>query len=283
MPNLKEIKNRIKSIESIHQLTKAMKLIASSKIRKMELQFKACRPYAQLLVEIMSQIYTANKEITHPFLNSSNFSNKVGVIVIASDKGLCGGYNNSVFKRAEQLFEELREQGKKYAVYAVGMKSLRYFKYRSHEILFTKDNSLSLPLSDQLYNKVSYDFLDGQIDSAYIVAPVAYSRSSYEVEVTPFLPFAIEMAELENNNFIFEPSVEQSIDLLLPLLLRRELSVKLAGAQYAEYVARIIAMTNACDNAESLVSDLRLSYFRARQAAITTEILEVSAGAAQES
>jgi len=282
MGNLKEIKNRMKSVESIRQITKAMKMVASSRIHKVEQLYKARKPYTEQLNKIMSNIMGSTQEFSHPLTQEREEIDAIGLLVITGDKGLCGAYNNSIIKSADRMRRKFENDGLKVVNYLVGSKVIKHFDRRGLE------NLMSIPFwnpddefAEKIFKKISADFLSGVFDILYIISANAKSRSSYTIEEKQFLPFVSDIKSSGESEFLFEPSVETAVSLIVPLILKQKLATTLVGSRYTEYAARIIAMTNATENAESLAEELRLKYFRARQAAITTEILEVSSAAVQ--
>lgn len=281
MANLKEIKSRIKSIESIHQITKAMKMVASSRINKAESLYRARAPYTEQLNKIMANIQ-GQGEFSHPLIEERETINNVGILVITGDKGLCGAYNNSIIRISDRLKRKFELDGIKVINYLIGSKVCKYFDRRGlpsalSERSWTPDDEFS----ERIFARLSSDFMSGVFDALYVVGAEPKSRTSYSISEWRFLPFESSEEYLSEGDFVFEPSAEKAINLIVPLILKQKLATALIAARYAEYSARIIAMTNATDNAEKLVEELRLNYFRARQAAITTEILEVSSAAVQ--
>ncbi len=282
MGNLKEIKNRIKSVESIHQITKAMKMVASSRIHKVESLLRARGPYTAQLKKIMGSISGQMGDFTHPLMNDDGNYSKVAILAVTGEKGLCGAYNNSIIRNVERLRRKFENDGCDVLNYVIGSKIVKHFDRRGYECAFKMSSwNPDDDFADELFTRLSSDFVKGVFDVLYIVSGTAKSRSAYTISEQQYLPFVAEVSESGDESFVFEPSLEKSVELIVPMLLKQILVTTLLSARYAEYAARIVAMTNATDNAEKLAEELRLNYFRARQAAITTEILEVSAAAAQ--
>lgn len=295
MGNLKEIKNRIASVQSISKITKAMKMVASSKIPKAQALFKAREPYTKQLVSIMKKIDAVASEISHPLMTDCREHKRIGVLVISSDKGLCGSYNTNIMKLVSKFQDEILEKGCEPVYYVIGTKArnvLSRGKWGFHD--FSPDPKKAPDnaddMADAIYSRLASDFESGVFDVLYIIYALAKSKSSYEPHRAKLLPFnpyddAEDASDSDSSDdagdIIFEPSAELALSLLLPMALKQKIATAILSAKYAEYGARIVAMTNATDNAEKLVDELRLSFFRARQDAITTEILEVSAAAAQ--
>ncbi len=284
MGNLKEIKNRIASVLSICQITRAMKMIASSKISKAEALLKARIPYTKHLVSIMSEVSRQTSEVVHPLMSDEREHKKIGIFVVTSDKGLCGAYNMNVLKKAEELYYDCIESDCEPVLYLLGTKAtLQYDRRKIPYRWGRQDWEADDDFADILYSMLVRDFLDGVFDILHIIYASAKSRASYVVVEKQLLPFEPEFDDEQDSsgNVIFEPSAEEAVNLIVPMTLKQIIITALLDARFAEYGSRIVAMTNATENAEQLVSDLRLKFFRARQEAITTEILEVSAAAAQ--
>lgn len=282
MGNLKEIKTRIASVQSISQITKAMKMVASSKIGKAEALLKARTPYTKQLVSIMSCLFNQLDEITHPLMTDFHQHQKIGILVITSEKGLCGAYNGNVLKDASKFMNRLDKEGYETVAYLLGAKAVKYFDRRDIPCRWSSAEwDAEDEFADKLFLMLVDDYMKEIFDVLYIIHATANSKSSYKVERKKYLPFAPEVKPSGNENFIFEPSVELAVDLIVPMTLKQILVTAMLESRYAEYGARIVAMTNATENAEKLVDELRMSFFRARQEAITTEILEVSLAAVQ--
>ena len=286
MGNLKEIKNRQASVKSISQITKAMKMIASSKISKAESMVKAGVPYAEQLVYIMGKIAENTKEISHPLLEKRSDVKNVGILIITSDKGLCGSYNTNIMKMSSNFCYELKLNGKNPIIYILGTKAKNYYDRRKIPYKWGKANWVTdCDFADEMYLMFAKDFKENVFDEFHIIYASAKSKASYKVKNIQYLPFVPEIKEENSSkkagNCVFEPSTEMAVNLLVPMALKQLLLTALLDARYSEYGARIVAMTNATDSAEKLSDELRLSFFRARQEAITTEILEISSAAAQ--
>lgn len=286
MSNLKEIKARISSVESVYQIAKAMKMVASSRIKKYETLLVSRRPYTENLAKIMRQIFSAAVEVNHALSSSHGDGNKVGILIVTSEKGLCGAYNNNILKMAERFAKSLQEQGKEIVYYVLGTKAVKYCERRGIGVKWSRSLWVGGDdLGEELYSLIYEDFLAGVFDLFYIASAHAIGKASYDTGCSQFLPFSAQLQEEDSSaegvDFLIEPSVEKAMELIVPLYLKQSLTSFLVESRYVEYSARLTAMTNATDNAEKLIEELRLNFFRARQSAITTEILEVSAAAAQ--
>lgn len=280
MANVRDIKNRIKSIENIQQITKAMKMVASARIKKVERALKSRRPYCERLFEIIDEVMSQLDEPdAHPLLekHQENGEGALALLVVTADKGLCGGYNMNVLRAADRF---IRRSGRKVRLYVVGNKALRYFTRKLHAIdreyvLWEPGESLAREIAFFLAG----EFIGRRFDELWCVYTQCVSLLSQNVVEEPILPLRRCNENGREAADIFEPSPAATLELLLPRYFKELIMRILLDAKTAELSARINAMANATENAESVVDELRLNYYRARQDAITTEILEVTSGA----
>jgi F-type H+-transporting ATPase subunit gamma len=278
MPNVKEIKNRIKSIQNIQQITKAMKMIASARIKKSDRLLRARRPFCASLLDFVHDVVTQFDEARHGLLEEREIR-KIGVLVITGDKGLCGAYNVNVMRRAERFLKNPPE-GKKVLLYVVGTKAMRYFSRRfnnieKHYVSWEPTDELA----EEMANFFSEEFARGAFDELVCFYTQSVSLMTQQVTDERILPLPLEEKDAHIPHYILEPWPEALLNILLPYCLRELLVRILLDARTAELSARINAMSNATENAEKFVDELRLNYFRARQETITTEILEITSGA----
>ncbi|MGV8124129.1 MAG: ATP synthase F1 subunit gamma [Candidatus Xenobiia bacterium LiM19] len=280
MANVRDIKNRIKSIENIQQITKAMKMIASARIKKVERSLKSRKPYCERLFEIIDEVMSQLDEPgVHPLLEKrqENGDGALALLVITADKGLCGGYNMNIIRAAERF---IRKSGKTVRLYVVGNKAFRYFSRKLYTIdkeyvVWDPNESLARDLAFYLAG----EYINGRFDELWCVYTQCLSLLSQNVVEEPLLPLRRREIEIRDTTYVFEPSPAATLELLLPRYFKELIMRLLLDARTAELSARINAMANATENAESVVDELRLNYYRARQDAITTEILEVTSGA----
>jgi F-type H+-transporting ATPase subunit gamma len=277
MSSLKDIKNRIKSVRNIQQITKAMKMVAASRIRKAEDQLKAARPYADKLKEVVFDLTSGIDDVLHPLMEVRQVEN-VAVMVVSSDKGLCGAYNNNLLRIA---WKELSETPPERLI-AIGAKANKYLARRAvkpdeKEIGWEPEFELA-----ERYALLLTDwFVSGQVDQVVVFYTQAVSSMTQEPVREVVLPLQKEGLDQEVGAipYDFEPSAEVALDVLLPRYVRNVIFKILMEAKVAELAARLKAMSNATDNADKLADELTLKFFRLRQEAITTEILEISSGA----
>lgn len=311
MPNLKAIRDRIKSVKDTRKITEAMRLVAAAKVRRAQEQVMASRPFADRLAQVLYglQMRLRFEDANLPLLVKRPVKT-VGLLVITGDRGLCGSYNTNVIRRAKERTEELEAEGIKYTLVIVGRKAAQYFQRRGYPIDAVYSGLEQIPSASeasQIANELLSLFLSETVDRVELIYTKFVSLISSKPVVQTLLPLdpqGLETADdeifrlttrgshLEVNrekvtpnlpalpsDMIFEQDPIQILDALLPLYLNNQLLRALQEAAASELAARMTAMNNASDNAQALIGALTLSYNKARQAAITQEILEVVAGA----
>lgn len=277
MSSLRDLKNRIKSVRNIQQITKAMKMVAAARIKKAEDQLKAARPYADKLKEVVFDLTSGMDEVLHPLMEVRPVNN-VAIIVVSSDKGLCGAYNNNLLKMA---WPELSTRPPSKLV-AIGSKVNKYLARRSVQPEISKVNwAPEFELAEEYAVLLTDWFVSGEIDQVVVYYTQAVSAMTQEPVREVILPLEKEgiSDEVGAIPYSFEPSAEKALDILLPRYLRNVVFKILMEAKVSELAARLKAMSNATDNADKLAGELTLEFFRVRQEAITNEILEISGGA----
>ncbi|MBD2022095.1 F0F1 ATP synthase subunit gamma [Leptolyngbya sp. FACHB-36] len=311
MANLKLIRDRIQSVKNTKKITEAMRLVAAAKVRRAQEQVIATRPFADRLAQVLYGLQTRLRfeEANLPLLRNRDVKT-VGLLVISGDRGLCGAYNTNVIRRAENRAKELKAEGLDYRYVLVGRKSTQYFQRRDQLIDGTYTGLEQVPtaaeaseIADQLLSL----FLSETVDKVELVYTRFVSLISSRPVIQTLLPLdpqGLEAADDEifrltsrggqfqverqavtteartfPQDMIFEQDPLQILDALLPLYLNNQLLRALQESAASELAARMTAMSNASDNAKELIKGLSLSYNKARQAAITQEILEVVGGA----
>lgn len=277
--SMKDIKRRIRSISSTKQITKAMELVASAKLRKARQKLEMTRPYYQTLVRSIREILSSTTGIRHPLLEKREVKNKA-FIVITGDRGLAGGYNSNVIKLAESQIDD-KERA---VILAVGLKGRDYFKRRDYNIV---GEFLNISEEPQFIDASSIGSLaielykDGKVDEVNLVYTRFKSAMSQEPTILKLLP--VENIEEEDKGprtlIEYEPSPEVVLDYLIPKYIHSAIYGALIESSASEQGARRTAMESATDNAEEMIEDLALKYNRARQASITQEISEIVGGA----
>lgn len=277
MSSLKDIKNRIKSVRNIQQITKAMKMVAASRIRKAEDQLKAARPYADKLKEVVFDLTAGMDEVLHPLMEVRPVKN-VAVLVVSSDKGLCGAYNNNLLRIVWKEIEETPP----HKLVTIGAKVAKYLARRAVKPESVKINwEAEFDLAQEYAYMVTDWFVSGEVDQVVVYYTQAVTSMTQEPVREVILPLQKEGLDQEAGSipYDFEPSAQVALEVLLPRYVRNVIFRILMEAKVAELAARLKAMSNATDNADKLADELTLQFFRLRQEAITTEILEISSGA----
>ena len=285
---LKEVRNRIQSVQSTQQITKAMKMVSAAKLRRAQDAILQMRPYAQKLQEMLGNIIGSAEGDINMALAKERAVEKVLIIVITSDRGLCGGYNSNLIKMAKQIIHSKYEaQNKKGNVQLLplGKKGYEHFTKNKFKVIDRYWDIFSHLTFDEVAatSKFAMDaFAAGEFDAVEVVFSEFKNAGTQQFIAEQFLP--VKKAETKQGetraDFIFEPDKTVLIEELMPKILNTQLYKAMLDANASEHGARMTAMDKATDNAEELLKDLKISYNRARQAAITTELTEIVSGAA---
>ena len=274
----KDIKNRIRSMESTKQITKAMEMVAASKLRQAQNRITASRPYFEILSNTISDIVATNRDFTSPYLRKRE-GNRVLFVVIAGDRGLAGGYNSNVIKLAVS-----RMEGKEATVLPIGKKAVDYFRSKGYALLAeTYAEAADVDIGDcfSIAKLLSKVWLAGNFDEIHVAYTNFVSVLSQTADVRQLLPLIPEEREATESRCVtlYEPEPEEVFASIVPEYLGGIVYGALCESRCAEQAARRTAMDSATSNAEDMIADLSLKYNRARQAAITQEITEIVAGA----
>ena len=284
---LRIVRRRIRSVQSTKKITRAMELIASSRIVRAQSRVEASRPYAEQLTKAMEDVASRSASVDHPLLEHREHATKIGVLVITSDRGLAGAYNANVLKIAEQHLREIRAGGKEPALYVVGKKGVGYFRFRGVPIRDSWQGFSEVPpyeKAEVVGRQLIKDFADETIDELYC----AYTdfRSAFTLRATSkrFLPIAPEEVtgtarDTVPAEYLFEPEPAEILEHLLPQYVITKVYAALLESAASENASRRRAMKAATDNADDLIKVLTRQANRARQDEITTEILEIVGGA----
>ncbi|MEM1366422.1 MAG: F0F1 ATP synthase subunit gamma [Cyanobacteria bacterium P01_H01_bin.15] len=311
MPNLKAIRDRIKSVKNTRKITEAMRLVAAAKVRRAQEQVTSTRPFADNLAKVLYNLQNRLRmeDVDLPLLKERQV-NTVGLMVITGDRGLCGAYNSNAIKKVETRIEELKADGIDYQLIVVGRKAAQYFKRREAPIAATftaLEQIPTAPEATKIGDELLSLFLSGAVDRVEMIFTRFVSLINSSAAVQTLLPLSPQGLETQDDemfrltsragsldverstvtpemseyprDMIFEQDPAQILDALLPLYLNNQLLRALQESAASELAARMTAMNNASDNAAELAKNLTLSFNKARQAAITQEILEVVAGA----
>ena len=285
---LKEVRNRIKSVQSTQQITKAMKMVSAAKLRRAQDAIVQMRPYAKKLQEMLSNIVSNSENDSSMALAAERPVEKVLLIVITSDRGLAGAFNSNVIKLAKAtIASNYPEQFRKgnVTIWGVGKKGYEHFARLNYKTDATfKDIFLNLTFENvqQLSEAAMKAFSEKEFDVVEIVYSQFKNAATQAFEVERFLPIpkVEKKAGATKADFIFDPSREELVAELMPKILNTQLYKAVLDAHASEHGARMTAMDKASDNANELLKTLKISYNRARQAAITTELTEIVSGAA---
>jgi F-type H+-transporting ATPase subunit gamma len=297
---LRELRGRIRSAGSIKKITKAQELIATSRIAKAQARVEAARPYAGEITNMLTELAGASA-LDHPLLVERESPKRAGVLVVSSDRGLCGAYNANVLRRSEELFSLLREEGKEPIVYTVGRKAMGYYNFRGRDVVESWSGFSERPTYEQareIAEVLVSAFMSGAddegddagedgilgVDELHIVFTEFKSMLSQSAEARRVAPMVIEYVEDAPDEgprtlFSFEPSAETLFDALLPRYVATRVYSALLEAAASESASRRRAMKSASDNADDLIKALTLESNRERQAQITQEISEIVGGA----
>ena len=282
----KEIRDKIKSVQSTAKITKAMEMVAASKMRKAQDRMLAARPYAEKIRSVVAHISKANLEYKHPFTIERDVK-RVGYIVISSDRGLCGGLNINIFRRVMSDLVEWDGKGAEIDIACIGSKGLGYFRRQGANIVSEASNLGDAPSLKDLVGAVKVmlkAYEDGKIDRLYVIGNKFVNTMTQQPTVQQLLPIeADEAAAAEVPalfDYIYEPEAKPVLDVVLERYVESQIYQNVVENVACEQSARMIAMKSATDNAGDLIKELQLVFNKARQAAITQEISEIVSGAA---
>lgn len=280
----KEIRNQIGSIKSTQKITSAMEMVAASKMRKAQERMKATRPYAEKMRQVIGHIAKSNKDYVHPFMREREV-NRVGYIVISSDRGLCGGLNGNAFKLLVREMKQWKDKGVETDLCAIGQKGASFFRSYGGNVVAALTHLGDNPSAEKLIGnvKVMLDaFEDGKIDRLYVIYNEFVNTMTQQPKSKQLLPLPESQDEEVGHqwNYIYEPDSLPILDGLLPRYIESQVYQGVVENLACEQAARMIAMKSATDNAGSIIDELQLAYNKARQAAITQEISEIVSGAA---
>jgi F-type H+-transporting ATPase subunit gamma len=285
----KEIRGKIKSVENTKKITKAMEMVAASKMRKAQDRMRAARPYSEKVRNITANLATANPEYTHAFMaNAKNVKAKaVGFIVVTTDKGLCGGMNTNVLRQVTQKTRELEAAGNRIEVVAIGNKGLGFLNRIGVKVVSSVTQIGDTPHLEKLIGpiKVMLDaYQDGQLDAVYLCYTKFINTMRQEPVVEQLLPLPAGQLKADEGghswDYIYEPDAQVVIDELLMRYVEALIYQSVAENLASEQSARMVAMKAATDNAGNVIGELKLVYNKTRQAAITKELSEIVSGAA---
>jgi F-type H+-transporting ATPase subunit gamma len=281
MPSLKDLRKRVRTVKSTQQITKAMKMVAAAKLRRAQDAAERARPYAGKLTDLLAAVSAGfdPESMPHPLL-ARREERCIDLVVLTSDRGLCGGFNAQLLRRAEGFLRE--RAGLEVKVHVLGKKGIEYFRRRAVPLLSERQGVLTTPVTDLaggLARSVVDRFINGETDGVYLAYSKFRSAISQVPTVSPLLPVAPPAGGEEAGDYIFEPTRPELLGALLPRYIEALVSQAVLESIASEHGARMTAMESATNNASDMIERLTLLMNRTRQAAITKELMEIVSGA----
>ena len=279
MANLKDIRDRIKSVKSIQQVTSAMRMVAAAKLRRAQERMEQARPYEQRLQEVINNLLPdVNRDMLDLLLVRE--VKRIGYLIVTSDRGLAGAFNTNVIKKAESEIGEIGRENTD--LFCIGRKGRDHFKKRDYSVVLEYVefwNELDFPHAVTFGESIISHFLSGQVDEIRVVYNWFKNLGMQELRVEKLLPLYYEGDKNHFGDHIYEPSKKEIVESLIPRHLNVEMWKYLLESFASEMAARMVAMENATENAGEMIQSLQLQFNKARQASITTEMLEIVGGA----
>ncbi len=285
MAGAKEITSKIKSVENTKKVTSALEMVSASKIRRSQEMMTASRPYARMMKRVIGHLGKANPEFRHPFTIEHERTDRIGYIVVSTDRGLCGGLNTNLFKKVVNHIANLQKDGAEISVVTLGKKATSYFKRVNVEMAASATGLGEKPQIEDLIGiiKVMLDaYREERVDRVYIAYNDFVNTMTQQPTVDQLLPLPqTDDEEIRDIwDYLYEPDAETLLDVVLVRYIEALVYQAVLENGASEHAARMIAMKNATENAGELIDELTLAYNKARQAAITQEISEIVGGAA---
>ncbi|PLZ01989.1 F0F1 ATP synthase subunit gamma [Burkholderia sp. WAC0059] len=288
MAGMKEIRGKIKSVQNTRKITKAMEMVAASKMRRAQERMRAARPYADKVRDIAAHMSRANPEYRHPFMTENGDAKVAGFILVTTDKGLCGGMNTNVMRASLQKLKELEASGKSVEATAIGSKGLGFLNRLRARVASNVVHLGDTPHLEKLIGavKVQLDqYSEGKLSAVYLAYTRFVNTMKQEPVIEQLLPLSSERFDdgatpRSSWDYIYEPDAQTVVDELLVRYVEALVYQAVAENMASEQSARMVAMKAASDNAKTVINELQLSYNKSRQAAITKELSEIVSGAA---
>lgn len=287
MANLRDIRDRIASVKNTQQITKAMKMVAAARLKKAQDRVVATRPYALSIAKVIGKL-ASEASSENPYLRTSEQQDKILLIIVSSDRGLCGGFNTNLFRFIEDHikvnFSQQQENGTLELV-CIGRKSSDHFRKRGYNVKRTHVgffDKLQFDSAAAVMRTATQEFLNSEHDAVYMAFNEFKSVITQNRVMTQLLPLEVtsqQEEDADNTNYIYEPSAKSILENIIPLHLNTQIWKATLESSASEHGARMAAMDNATENASEIMRQLKLKYNQARQAAITTEISEIVSGA----
>jgi len=285
MANAKEIRTQIKSIRNTAKITKAMEMVAASKMRKAQDRMEASRPYAEQIRMVIGHLRKARPDYHHPFMEERAEVKRVGYLVVSTDRGLCGGLNVNLFRSLLREIREWQEKGVEVELSLVGRKAAQFFRRLNVNVIATVQDLGDVPHVRNLIGSIGVmlnGYRDGHFDRLFLAHNVFVNTMSQRPTLTTLLPAETpDEDELQSHwDYIYEPSSTELLDGVLSRYIESQVYRSAVENVACEMAARMVAMKSATDNAGKLIDNLQLAYNKARQASITQELAEIVGGAA---
>ena len=282
MANLKDIRNRIKSVKSIQQVTSAMKMVAAAKMRRAQENMEKSRPYSSRLAELLNMLIPEIDRSLMPELNVREVK-KTLFVVVTADRGMAGAFNTNVLREAHKAIDKAGQENSE--IICIGKKSVGYFKNRNYPIAVEYIdfwNDLEYSHAMKIGDGIISRYINGEVDQVQVVYNRFVNVARQEIRNETFLPMSYD-SETKDSDYnperLFEPSKEAVVKTIIPRYLNTQIWQLLLESNASEQAARMLAMENATSNANDMIKDLKLQFNKARQTAITTEMLEIVSGA----
>ena len=277
MQSLRDIRRRIRSVQSTRQIARAMEMVSAARLKRAQVRLLSARPYAQVMEAMVKKVCSAGGEVSHPFV-AKREPGSIGVCVTASDRGLCGAFNSNVIRHAEKLAESRKDVRTHFI--PVGKKATQHFRSKEKELLCSFPELgpfAERPLAKEITGELTRLYLDGRVDEVWMVFTQFISAGSRRVTAERLLPVEVDEEEglSEDYGYIFEPPAERLLGTLLPRYVGMGVFMRMAESCASEHGARMVAMSFATKNADDMILDLTLLRNRARQSAITKEIADI--------
>jgi len=280
----KEIRSKIGSVKNTQKITKAMEMVAASKMRKAQARMEETRPYVEKLQRVIQHVANAHPEYKHPFTQPHDKVLTVGLIVISSDRGLCGGLNTNLFRKVIKQIKHWQEQNIKVELALVGKKAQAFFKHTGGNVVATVSDLGDMPHVEDLVGtiKVMLDkFSENEIDEVHLASNEFINAMTQNPVIKQMVPLPAEVTDAKQVywDYLYEPEAKEALELLMQRYVEGTIFGAVVENAACEQSARMLAMRNASDNAGEMIRQLTLAYNKARQAAITQELSEIVAGA----
>ncbi|MEC7240121.1 MAG: ATP synthase F1 subunit gamma [Myxococcota bacterium] len=290
MASLRDIKRRIEGVKNTRQITRAMKLVAGAKLRKATERAMSARPYQESLTRVLQRVATtAGEDAEQELLQSYDTVEKIAVVVFGTDRGLCGSFNSSIFRQTEKFIAEQKELGREVEIWLLGKKAPAYFNARKITADWSRQDIKSEDYLEnvlELGERLTAKFTSGEVQEVYLAYNTFKSVLVQNPTFAKLLPLEVETSEETDASedgsqidYKYEPDPDVILDTLVPLYLQTIIHQAFLETEAGEHASRMTAMDNATRNASEIVDSLTLDYNRARQAAITTELIEIVSGA----